>query len=347
MIIFLYGEDSFRSRKKLNELKEKFVREVDPSGANLSVIDGEKTTLREINENVSPVSLLSRKRMVVIENILQNKATTIFEELEKFLENKKDQDLIIIFFDSNIKTGKKGGKEVIMTISSSGEEKPLTVKPLKLFKFLAKEKFAQEFKKLSILELEAWAKKEVETRGGAISREAAHFLATSVAGDLWKVNNEIDKLLAYKRGAEPQLINQVSVEINLQDVKMLVRDEFQDDIFALVDALSAKNKSTALKLIENFIDAGENENYLLSMIIRQVRILIQAKEVLAEGYGPKKFASDFKIHPFVAQKSITQARNFNDNQLMSLFKELIAADYKMKTGQGDIKTILSLEIAKL
>ncbi len=62
MIIFLYGEDTFRSRRKLNELKEKFLREVDPSGNSLTILDGEKTELEKINEAISPSSLLSKKK---------------------------------------------------------------------------------------------------------------------------------------------------------------------------------------------------------------------------------------------------------------------------------------------
>jgi len=59
MIIFLYGEDTFLSRRKLNELKEKFLREVDPSGNGLVVLDGEKAAMEEINESISASSLLT------------------------------------------------------------------------------------------------------------------------------------------------------------------------------------------------------------------------------------------------------------------------------------------------
>jgi DNA polymerase-3 subunit delta len=346
MIIFLYGEDSFRSRQKLKELKEKFVREVDSSGANLSVIDGVKTTLREINENVSPVSLLSRKRMVVIENIFQNKTLTIFEELEKFLENKKDQDLIIIFFDSNIKTGKKGGKEVIMSISSAGEEKPLLVKPLKLFKFLAKEKFAQEFKKLSNTEAGAWAKREIELRGGKISGQALNLLVSLANADLWQINNEIDKLVAYKR-AQTLEADKANVEISANDVVDLVYGSFQENIFAMTDAISVKNKALALKLLEEQLTSGENESYLLTMIVRQIRILLQIKSELESGNAERKIATDLKLHPFVAQKGIAQARNFSFAQLKNIFNKLVEIDYRMKTGQGDIKVMLGLLIREI
>src|SRR3989339_652782 len=76
MLIFLYGEDSFRSRNKLNELKEKFLREIDPQGNSLSTIDGSMANFSQINESISPSSLFASKRMVVIENIFANSKKT-------------------------------------------------------------------------------------------------------------------------------------------------------------------------------------------------------------------------------------------------------------------------------
>ena len=100
MIIFLYGEDTFRSRRKLNELKDKFLRDVDPNGTSLQVVDGEVARIEEIGELVGPASLFSRKRMIVIEHIFNNKDQTIFEELFAYLKNKGIADNIIIFWDS-------------------------------------------------------------------------------------------------------------------------------------------------------------------------------------------------------------------------------------------------------
>ncbi|MDD4332517.1 MAG: DNA polymerase III subunit delta [Patescibacteria group bacterium] len=344
MLIFLYGEDSFRSRQKLKEFRKKFTREVDPTGASLSLVDGVKANLGEINEQVSPSSLLAKKRMIVIENIFQNKSTSIFEELEKFLNKIKNNDNIIIFWDSAVKTGKKGNASII---NSSGEEKSLTVKPAKLFKFLNAQKYAQEFKALSNTELGTWVKKEVETRGGKISPKAVNALAGLVGTDLWQINNEINKLINYKLGTEPQLVVGQSVEIQLEDVEYLVRGNFSENIFALTDAISAKNKTLAIRLIEEQFEAGLTESYLLSMFVRQFKILLQIRQALETGAKERNIASDLKLHPFVVQKGIAQARNFTLVQLKNIINKLVEADYAMKTGQGDMHTALDLLIAEI
>ena len=147
MIIFLYGEDTFRSRSKLKEFKDKFLREVDPQGTSLTFLDGEKTTLQKINEAIGSASLLSRKRMVVIENLFNQKEGLVFEQLLDFFKKQtgKAEDNIIIILDS---------------VASGG--KALTKHKGELLKFLCSQKYAYEFKSLSNFETATWAKNEIE-----------------------------------------------------------------------------------------------------------------------------------------------------------------------------------------
>ena len=81
MIIFLYGQDNFRSHLKLNELKDRYLREIDKLGSGLKVINGAKASFSEITAAISPSSLLSKKRLIIIEDIFINKEKMIFENL--------------------------------------------------------------------------------------------------------------------------------------------------------------------------------------------------------------------------------------------------------------------------
>lgn len=58
MIIFLYGEDTFRSRQKLKELKDKFIREVDPTGNGIVSLAGESLMIEGLSEAIGARSLL-------------------------------------------------------------------------------------------------------------------------------------------------------------------------------------------------------------------------------------------------------------------------------------------------
>ena len=333
MIIFLYGEDTFRSRQKLKDLKDKFLREIDPQGTSLAVLEGEKVNLDKLNQAIGSVSLLSKKRMVVIENLFARKDDEIFSQFYTYLtsKNEKTDDNIIIVWDE-IGSASKG----------------LTKGRGVLFKFLAQSKYAQEFKPLSNLELLNWLKKEVEMRKAQISHEAANTLVSLVGNDLWALNNDLDKLVNYKAGQQLHLSGEARVnKIETSDVRELVSGSIDENIFALTDAISNRNKNLVVKLFQEQIEAGSTGDYLLNMILRQFKILLQVRQALDSGSNARNIASTLKLHPFVVQKAVTQVRNFNLTNLKSIFDRLVKMDYEMKTGKTDVLLALNMLIVKL
>jgi DNA polymerase-3 subunit delta len=334
MIIFLYGEDTFRSREKLKEFKEKFLRDVDPSGNSLMTVNGGETTMEKINEALTSSSLFVQKRMVIIENIFANKDKSIYDQVYEYLRAKeKEQENIIIFWDE-----------------TSGEKKSTN----KLFKYLSKspnlkqnKKLVQNFKNLSNTEATAWVKKRVKNLGGKISNKASLTLTSFFGSDLWQLNNEVQKLVNFKLGQDKGLIKGAeTAEITEKDVEDLSRGKVDENIFALTDAISNKNKALALKLFEQEFEAGVADTYLMHMIIRQFKILLQVRQSLDQGYTSRKIINELKLHPFVVQKSLNQVRAFSLEILKKIIKQLILIDKKIKTGQTDIKTGISLLIAR-
>lgn len=324
MIIFLYGEDTFRSRLKLREFKDKFIREVNPSGDSIVVVNGEVTNLAKISDATNASSLFSRKRMVVVENIFKNKSKIVQDEIaEYFRKQKSDQENIIIFWDEH--SGEKMGKSKLFNFLSKPNEKS----PLK--------KFVQTYPALSNIEILNWTKKEIAERGGMISQKALYDLTGSVGNDLWTINNEIDKLISYKNGEE----------INEADVREMVKGKISENIFALTDAIGAKNKGLALELIAQEIEAGAAESYLLFMILRQFKIMLQVRTGMDQNLSPKDIASELRIHPFVVQKSSGQVRNFSSEILKRIITKLIEIDYEVKTGKIDLLTGLDLLMVKI
>ena len=133
MVFFLYGADTFRSRRKLNELTEKYLKEVDPSGLSLSILNPDQVTLKAIAEGSSAGSLLARKRMLVIEKPFDKKEAQFFADLVKYVNSNAAgmEDNIVVFWD-----------EV------TSEEKGMTKERGQLFKWLTGQKFAKELKPL-------------------------------------------------------------------------------------------------------------------------------------------------------------------------------------------------------
>lgn len=350
MIIFLYGEDDFRAKKKLSELKGKFIKEVDRSGGSLDWVDGEKCSLKEINEKSSGGSLLAPKRMIVIENLFRTKTKDLLSEALKYFQDRESSgnDNIIVFLENFLKTKKKYDGEETVKLDADGREKPLTKAERQLFDFLSKTKIKQEFHKMNNADLSSWIRTEAEKRGGVMGGKAAIALMVATAGDMWQIDREIDKLINYKKGQEPSLVGAGRpAEVTESDIAELVKGPFEDNIFALTDAIASKNRVLGAKLLEEEMLSGSNEIYILSMVVRQIRIVLQVRSALDDGKTPRSIASELKLNSYVVGKAVEQARNFKTEVLKGLLSDLVDIDRRSKTGQGDAGTLLGLFIAKL
>lgn len=327
MIIFLYGADTFRSRRKLQELKNKFLREIDDHSGSLESIDGQSATLKEIGEKINTGSLFVKKRLIVIENIFKNKKDKIGSELTAYLtkiekEKSDENDNILIFWDEEISTSPRG----------------LKIDLKKLFTYLGKQKYTQEFIALTNGQILSFIKQEVNVYQKEINAPAASLLITLTGGDLWLIASEIKKLAF--RHHDKKIID-------IDDIKEMVSGLYSDDIFALTDALSAKNKAEATRLLEEQYAAGLGDEYIIAMLIRQFKILLQLRAALDINLSPIEITSQIKLHPYVIKKGLTQARNFKTEDLKNYLNTLVNLDFCNKNGLSNIKTELTMLIAKL
>ena len=320
MIISLHGADTFRSRRFLQELKNKFIKDVDPNSHSFSVIDGSSATLGAISEQINTGSLFVKKRFVIIENLFKNKSEKIFTELAAYLEKLVTGDEnILIFRDEDI-----AGK--VMKAPAK-----------KLLAFFKLQPYTQEFKTLTPAQLASFIKKEANSYEKDINAPAASLLIELTGGDLWQISAEIKKL-AFRNDAKM---------ISQEMIREMVPGSYDDNIFGLTDAISAKNKKVAIGLLEEQYAAGLSDEYLLTMLIRQFKILLQIRDALDANMNPNDMAARLKIHPYVAKKGAMQARNFSSVTLKDYLNRLINLDFSNKTGRGDIKTELSLLISTL
>jgi len=314
MIFLLHGHDSFRRQKKILELKEKFMATVDPLGQSFSFIDGSKINVPELNDQISSGSLFTKKRMLIIENIFLNKQENIFSELLSICsKNTKAENNALVFNEDEIKIG---------TLKKEAK---------KLYSWLLKQPYIQEFKLLNNSQLITFAQKEIAKKNGKINPASLSLLISNTGNDLWRLNNEINKLIAAANG---QLIDK-------DLITQLVKGEIEENIFALTDALVSKNNSLALRLFEEQLAAGLSEEYILNMLQRQIKLMLEIKKLQISNLNKEKdIATALKVHPFVAKKSLQQSKNFSQLELENYWQSLLELDFNNKRGQADIKSEL-------
>ncbi|HOD87330.1 MAG TPA: DNA polymerase III subunit delta [Candidatus Magasanikbacteria bacterium] len=321
MIFLLHGADSFRRQQKLNELKQRFMSAIDSLGQSLIILDGRQTSDAELQEKISSGSLFTKKRMVIVEDIFSNKNEAIFETAWQLCKkNSGTEDNALIFNENEITVSK------------------LKTGAKKLYNWLLQQPFVQEFKLLNNAQVLNFAQKEIENQGGKISPNALSLLIARTGNDLWRLNNEIQKLTA---AGKNKIIDESLIQA-------LVKNEVEDNIFALTDAFGYKNSKLALKLLEEQFIAGLSAEYILAMCQRQFKIILQIKQIQNQNrLSEAQLASQLKLHPFVIKKSNSQANKFSLNELDHYFQTFLELDYKNKQGKTDLKSELYALAASL
>lgn len=310
MIIFLYGEDTYSSSKRLNQLKQKFKEEY--GDINISIFDFEDKDLEfsRIAAEIKSMPFLSNKRLVIVKNLLKAGGKDRSKKMNDLTE-KVPETTVLIFFED-----KESDKRSA------------------LYKKLHKVAECQEFKPLRDGQLSNWVKLGVEKRGGRISFNAAQRLALSVGQDLWRLSNEIDKLINFAEGRE----------IKPQDIDLLVQESIQAQIFDLVDALGAKDYKQALSVLNKLLKSGKKEPYILSMIVFGFRNLVLVKKVSKVTSDQREIAKKLSLHPYVVQKTLAAGKNFRKKELRDIYQELLETDIAIKTGKKEPSLALNLLI---
>jgi DNA polymerase-3 subunit delta len=251
--------------------------------------------------------------MIIIKNLFKCQNDKILEKILNILDQKFEN--ILIFWE--------GGK---ISQKINNIEK-------KIFEKLKKEKYSSEFSLLTGIKLKNWVKKRIEDRGAKIENQALENLISAIGNDLWRMSNEINKLCVYKFGKV----------ITKEDLDLLVVKKINENIFNLIDAIGNKNKKVALKLIDEQLEINNSAYYLLSMIIRQFRILLQIKDLFLR----KENFSQLKLHPFVIQKASVQAKKYSFDALKNIYQQLLEMEIQLKTSQINPKVLFNLFISNL
>lgn len=320
MVIYIYGEDTFRSRQYLNEQVEKFKQARDPQGYNVIVLNAQKDEAGQILTEIFSMPFLAEKRLIVIENILSISDKELLNELiERVKENKIPESNNIIFWQG---------------------EKLSKVKEVKEFDAVLKNgKYNQVFESLEGSALSTWIMAEIKKRGGKISTVAANFLAQNAGKDVWFLNSLLDQLVAYMS----------SQEIGSTQVNLFLDEKVDDNVFNMVDAIVSGNKKQAYKLLEEQRRLGEDDFKIFGLVVWQFRILLAARSLFetAENMSSDLMAKELGVHPFVLKKNLAIMKKYTKKQLTNIYDQLLEMDFRAKTGQADLGLSLDLLIQKI
>jgi len=311
MIYFIYGQDSYRSKKKLEEIIEGY-KKIHKSGLNLIYIDAKEKEFNDLSNCLKSNSIFDDKKLIILKNVFSDKKfqEDFIDQIKKINDAK---DIVVIYENDKV------------------DERT------KFFKTLKKETKCQEFDFLVGVQLKKWASQEFEKHGAKIDLRAQDTLLNYVGSNLWQLENEIKKIAHFKKG---QIIK-------TEDVELQVRSKIENDIFKTIEALAARDKKQSLNFLYKHLESGDNVLYILSMIVYQFRNLLVIKELIEkqEPYG--LIAKKSGLHPFVVQKTFYLCNKFSMEQLKKIYQKIFQIDLDIKIGKIDPELALELLISQI
>ena len=100
-------------------------------------------------------------------------------------------------------------------------------------------------------------------------------------------------------------------------------------------------------MVHGLLQGGAPPTYLLVMLARQVRLLILAKEMKANGVPGNELGSRLGLSGYPLRKTLDQERAFTSERLVETHRKLLEADLSMKSTGSDDGLIVDMLVAQL
>jgi DNA polymerase-3 subunit delta len=159
-------------------------------------------------------------------------------------------------------------------------------------------------------QLPEWVGEQFARLGATADRDACRALVEAVGEDVGDLSSEIQKLATWANG-EP---------VTRSVVEELAVGRAETPIFAVTDSWGSRDVAGTLRATESLLErthrprSGELMRIIGSLVSHVGRVR-KIAALADEGVRSSEIASRLKVHPFVAEKSARQARNFSSDEL--------------------------------
>lgn len=287
-------------RTKINRL----VDELKTVNSEITKYDLDVTNLRKVIVDAITIPFLADQKILILRNPKMLAANNETPEIKEFISYlKKPNPTSIIIIDAT-------GVEI-------KNDNPL-------YKVLMKLAIINDVKRLEDIELGGIIIRKLSINGVTIKDDALRLLLTYLNHNLVRTEHEIVKLSLY---AGP------NGTITVDDVKLLVSKDLDDDIFSLARAVMTKDRKKILEIFHELSLQTNDTLGLLGMLSKAFTELLIASKLIMAGYSTQDIAVTCNINKGRAYYLVQDAKSFNLNELSSYIKALAELDCKIKTGQ--------------
>ena len=303
-VYLLDGEEAYLKKMYKDRLRKAVLPEGDTM--NYAYYEGKNVNVKEVIDLSETLPFFADRRLIILENtgLFKSAATDLADYVKEIPETS-----CLVFIETEV--DKRG----------------------KMFKAVKAEGRVTELPFQDEKTLKRWILGFVKKEQKQITESTLNHFLDKVGTDMENIQGELEKLFCYTQGKP---------EITVEDVEAICVTQITNRIFDMVNAAAEGRQREALDLYYDLIALKEPAMRILYLLTRQVRLLMQVKEMQDLHFAQKEIASKAGIHPYAAKKYMAQTRCFSKERMREAVEESARLEQDVKTGK--LSDTLAVEI---
>ena len=260
-VYLLYGEEAYLKKMYKDRLRKAVLPEGDTM--NYAYYEGKNVNVKEVIDLAETLPFFADRRLIILENtgLFKSAATDLADYVKEIPETS-----CLVFIETEV--DKRG----------------------KMFKAVKTEGRVTELPFQDEKTLKRWILGFVKKEQKQITESTLNHFLDKVGTDMENIQGELEKLFCYTQGKP---------EITVEDVEAICVTQITNRIFDMVNVAAEGRQREALDLYYDLIALKEPAMRILYLLTRQVRLLMQVKEMQDLHFAQKEIASKAgiqKIH---------------------------------------------------
>ncbi len=294
------------------------------AGFNIDAFEAGESPIGRILESANTMPMMSKKRLVIVRGI---------ERLEKAGD------------DDDTKRIKTSPSDALADYLASPS--PASCVLLVGSKVDGRRRLANTAKKAGVVvtcdllrphQLPGFLREEAKRRGHAMAPDVADAVVDLVGGELSGLLDVIERLSLYVGKGSP--IGEDAVHACVARVRV-------GSVWGLADAVAARDRATAIRLLDENFDPRDRGLPLLGLLASSMRKMLKMRALLATGASPEDAAKYAGVPPFRARDTANQARRFGEGELERVIAVFAEADMALKGSKRAPQLVLEDAILRL
>lgn len=291
----IYGVDKYLIDKEIDKIIKK--NKID----NNSIIrySLNEDSIDNILEDANTFNLFSDTKLIIVNdaNIFTSSNDILTDKIINYLNNYNDKSyLVFTLLSDKIDNRKK----ITKVMSDKGNVIDLNKKDVDINYIIS----------------------YLKENGYQINMSDARMILNKVGNNLFSINNELDKLMLFK--LEDKIIDKNSIDL-------LINENIDSSLFALVDSITNKDKNKMLKLYHECL-LESDPIMIINMLANKYILLYQVKRLISDGYSDDKIAKELEVHPYPVKLARNMCYSYSVKEILDIILKLANLDKDIKLG---------------